>query len=124
MPGIEGNTLTAMPTATLTIERDGADEIWRRYVRVDGARCGAGDRPAGVCRQKSTTDGDLVPVDTDGIVVVEAGAAIALSEGSRPVMPDAQGRAITYVGTVPGGGLALDAASAAGDFIRVWLNRA
>lgn len=124
MSGITGNTLTALPVQTVTIERDGSDEIYRRFVRPDGQRCGAGDQPAGVCRVKSTTDGDLVPVDTDGIVVVEAGAAIALVEGSKKVMPDADGRAIELAGNVPAGGLALDAASAAGKFIRVWLNRA
>ena len=124
MSGITGNTLTAMPTATVTVERSGADEIWRRYVRADGARCVAGDQPAGVSRVKSTTAGDLVAVDTDGIVVMEAGAAIVLINGSRKVMPDATGRPIQLVGNAAPGGLALDAATAAGDFIRVWLNRA
>ena len=122
--GIVGDTATAQPLMTITVERTGTDELFRRYVRADGARCVAGDRPAGVCRVASSAAKDLVPVDTDGIVLVEAGAAIVLAEGVKQVMPDADGRAVTHAGSVPSGGYALDAAAAAGDHIRVHLNRA
>ena len=84
----------------------------------------AGDQPLGVCRVPSTTAGDHVPVDTDGLVVVTAGAAIALAEGTKTVMPDAEGRAVTHAGVVPAGGLALTKAAAAGDLVAVLLNRA
>lgn len=123
MPGIIGDKVTIQPAFTVSVQRSGSDEIFRRFVRADGARCGAGDQPAGVCRVRSTTANDVVTVDTDGIALVEAGAAIALTEGSKAVMPDASGRAIVAVGSVPYAGLALDAAAAAGDVIRVWLNR-
>ena len=124
MTGILVDTVTAQPLQTVTVERAGTEELHRRYLRADGTRCGAGDQPLGVCRVSSTAAGDHVPVDTDGIVVVEAGAAITLTEGAATVMPDAQGRAIPHTGTVPAGGWALTAASAAGDLIAVLLNRA
>ena len=118
------DTLTAQPLQTVTVERAGADELLHRYVRADGTRCAAADQPLGVCRVASTTAKDLVPVDIDGIVVVEAGAAIVLSDGTKKVMPDADGRAITHAGAVSSGGLALTAAAAAGDLVAVLLNRA
>lgn len=117
------DTATSQPLHTLTVEAEGADEKFRRFVRADGNRAGAGDRTLGVCRVKSSTDADLIPVDVLGVVLVEAGAAIALSEGAQPVMPDAQGRAITLVGTVPVSGWALRAAAAAGDIVPVLLGR-
>ena len=122
--GIIVDTVTAQPLQTVTVERAGTDELLHRYVRADGTRCAADDQPLGVCRVASTTAKDLVAVDTDGIVVVTAGAAIALSEGTKKVMPDADGRAITHAGAVPSGGLAVTAAAAAGDLVAVLLNRA
>ena len=124
MAGITGDNVTESAGLTVTVERAGADELFRRYVRGDGNRCAAGDQPIGVCKVKSSTAGELVPVKADGIAIVEAGAAIVLVEGSKKVMPDATGRAIAHAGNVPSGGLALDAASGAGKFIRVFLNRA
>jgi hypothetical protein len=61
--------------------------------------------------------GQQVGVDTHGIVLVEAGAAVVVDAA---VQTDASGRAITLAGGI-GLGRALDAATAAGDFIRVKL---
>ena len=80
MSGIMVDTATAQPLQTVTVERAGTDELLRRYLRADGTRCGTGDPPLGVCRVPSTAAGDHVPVDIDGIVVVEAGAAITLTD--------------------------------------------
>ena len=124
MAGITGDNLTRSAGLTVTVEHDDTNEIFRRYVRADGKRCVAEDHPLGVCEVKSKAKGELVPVQLSGIAIIEAGAAIVLVEGEKKVMPDAQGRAITHAGNVPGGGYALDAASAAGKFIRVLLNRA
>lgn len=96
MAGPVTNTFTDAPLHSITVERDGTDEIWRRFVRADGARCGAGDAPIGVCRIRSTTDGDLVPVDTAGVLLVATGGAFAAGD---PIAPDAQGRAVRAMRT-------------------------
>lgn len=61
--------------------------------------------------------GEQAGLDTHGIIVVEAGAAVA---ADAAVQTDASGRAITLAAGVSLG-RALDAAAAAGDFIRVKL---
>ena len=111
------DTATAQPLFTLTVEAEGATEKFRRFVRADGARCGAGDRSLGVCRVKSSTDGDLIPVDVHGVVLVEAAAPLALAEGDVLVMPDGQGRAVLHAGAVPVAGRVLAASAAAGDIV-------
>ena len=93
MAGIVGDNLTETGGPTVTVEHDDTNEIFLRYVRADGKRCAAADIPIGVCKVKSKAKGEFVPVQTDGIVVVEAGAAIVLSEGAKKVKPDADGRA-------------------------------
>ncbi len=123
MAGVIVNTATTRPLLTVTAERAGAQEIFRRFVRHDGARCGVGDRPLGVCRVRSVAAGELVPVDVLGIVLVEAGAAIALVEGAQAVEADAQGRAIKPArnSSNPVAGYVLAAASAAGETVPVLL---
>ena len=123
MAGIQVDTVTAQSLYTVTVEAADAHEKFRRCVRSDGARCGAGDRAIGICRIASTMAGDLLPVDVHGIAQGEAGAAIALVDGVRPVKPDADGRLVP-VGDLdpdPATGLALAAASAAGDYVPVLL---
>lgn len=61
--------------------------------------------------------GEQAGLDTHGIVLVEAGAAVA---ADAAVQTDASGRAITLAAGV-NLGRALDAAAAAGDLIRVKL---
>lgn len=117
------DTATSQPLYTLTVEAEGTDEKFRRFVTADGDRAVAGDDPLGVCRVKSKTDADLITVDVAGVVLVEAGAAIALANGFKKVMPNANGQAITHAGNVPVAGWALAAAAAAGDIIPVLLGK-
>ena len=123
MGKVIADTATSQPLHALTVEAEGADEKFRRFVRADGTRCVAGDRVLGVSRVKSSTDAELIPVDVAGVVLVEAGAAIALDEGAKTVMPDGDGKAITHAGNVPVAGWALAAATAAGELIPVLLGR-
>ena len=117
MSGVVVNNLTSYPKCTISVERAGSDELFRRFVLATGARATAGKQPFGVCPVKSTTAGDVVPVDYFGPALVEAGAAIALADGMKAIMPDAQGRAVAHAGAVPAAGFALQAASAAGDIV-------
>ena len=124
MGKVIADTATSQPLHTLTVEAEGAAEKFRRFVRADGTRCVANEDALGVCRVKSSTDGELIPVDTEGVVLAEAGAAIALAtEGRTKLQTDAMGRAITRTGTNPIVAWALVAATAAGDIIPVLLRR-
>jgi hypothetical protein len=65
----------------------------------------------------------LLTVVTEGIVIVEAGAAIAAVDGA--IEADASGRAVTATGSgTVVLGRALDTAAAAGDYVRVKLGDA
>jgi len=77
----------------------------------------------GVNSDLTIVSGERVEVMTDGIAFVEAGAAVTISS---LITADASGRGVT---AAPGAGVnnrvigvALDAASAAGDVIRVLLS--
>ncbi len=121
MSGIVADTVTSQPLLTVTAEASGATDKFRRFVLADGTRSVEGKRPLGVCRVKSSTDGDLIPVDVAGIVLVEAGAAIALADGEKKVQSDAQGRAVAAAGANPVAGVVLAAAAAAGDIVPILL---
>ena len=124
MGKVIADTATSQPLYTLTVEAEGADEKFRSFVRADGTRCVADERALGVCRVKSSTDGDLITVDVYGIVLVEAGAAIALeTDGKQMVRTDAKGKAIKHAADKPVLGWALAAAAAKGDIIPVLLGR-
>lgn len=85
-----------------------------RFVGFDGKPAAAGAKALGT--NPVTADvGEQMPVDALGIVLVEAGAAIA--QGAE-VQSDANGRAITLAAG-KSNGWALDAAAAAGDVIRI-----
>ena len=101
-------TLTTALTGTVTANR---------FVTAAGAQAGADANTLGVSRV-SGVSGDKVPVDVLGTAVVEAGAA--LSAGAT-VKADASGRAITWVTSGAKVGLALEAATAAGQMIEVLL---
>ncbi len=122
MGGIIGDPLTRLPVQTVSIVREGTDEILHRFVRADGTRCVANERPIGVGQTSSTTDDEVVPIIRAGIATVEAGAAIELADGEKAVQTDADGRAITHAGANPVAGYAIDAAAAAGDLVRVILS--
>ena len=85
-----------------------------RFADYSGNVASAGERALGV----PTTDfsaGEQASIATHGEILVEAGAAIA---AGAEVESDANGRAVTKT-TGVGFGAARDAASAAGEIIRV-----
>ena len=86
----------------------------RRFAGFDGNPCAAGVKPLGVT-ELDTDAGNMAPVNVMGIVLVEAGAAVA--QGAE-VQADATSRAITKAAGVSAG-TALDAATAAGEIIRI-----
>jgi len=118
-----------------------ADVVKNRFANFSGGYCGAGEKALGVF-ELDTDSGEQAPVIVYGIALVEAGGAIAVGDA---VTSDADGKAVkadsatvtitsatgdgdagTY--NVSGGvlaqavnGYALDAASAAGEVIRVRL---
>ena len=98
---------------TTTVKTTGA---WQpnRLVSFAGKQAENGEAVLGTSVYEADV-GDQAAVDVIGIALVEAGAAIALG---AQVQPDATGRAITLAAGVAFG-RARDAATAAGDIIRV-----
>ena len=86
----------------------------RRFVGFDGNVCAAGVKSLGTLAA-TTAAGEQAPVDSLGVILVEAAGAIALG---AQVQSDADGRAVTLAGGVPNG-WAMDAATAAGEIIRI-----
>lgn len=85
-----------------------------RFVGFDGAQAGLGSLALGVL-EGDTDAGLAAPVNVLGIVLVEAGAAIPAGSA---VQSDASGRAIVLDAGAKNG-VALNAAAAAGDIIRI-----
>lgn len=106
---------------TMTIEHDDTNQVLMRFVSAEGKRCLAGEQQIGVALTASEADGDPLRVQVSGIATVLSGASVVLAQGSRRVMTDGQGRAVPAAGNVPAAGLALDAATAADEPIRVLL---
>ncbi|MGS5089066.1 capsid cement protein [Hydrogenophaga sp. A37] len=100
-------TMSVLAAAALTKQR---------FVTAAGAVPAAGAYCPGVANANYDA-GEQAGLDTHGIIVVEAGAAVTAGDA---VQCDASGRAITLAA---GASLAraLDAATAAGDLIRVKL---
>lgn len=88
-----------------------------RFVTPAGAQAGADANTLGVCRQAAVVN-DKVTVDVLGTAIVEAGAAVTLN---ATVKSDASGRAIDWITSGAKVGIALQAASAAGQMIEVLL---
>lgn len=88
-----------------------------RFVTPARVQAGADGYTLGVARSAGAL-GEVVPIDVLGTAVVEAGAAIA--EGAT-VKSDSTGRAITWATSGAKVGIALDAATAAGQLIEVLL---
>ena len=118
MGGIVGGSLSRLPIQIVSVEHEGTDEVLHRFVRADGTRCVANERPLGVGDASSTKDGEVFPLIRSGVATVMAGAAIALSDGEKAVQTDADGKAIERTGTNPIAGYVIDAASADGDLVR------
>ena len=91
-----------------------ADLTCRRFVGFNGNVCAAGAKALGVV-EADTENGGVAPANVMGVILVEAGAAIA---AGAEVESDASGRAVTKT-TGIGFGVARDAATAAGEIIRV-----
>lgn len=98
----------------------GAAVARRRFVKVNaseqGVQAAAGDRVIGASMVDAKT-GEVLEI-ADGIVMVEAGAALG---AGVPVKPDASGKAIAMVvdDTAPVAGITVTAAAAAGELISV-----
>lgn len=88
-----------------------------RFVTPAGAQAAADANTLGVTRQTGAI-AEKVTVDVLGTAIVEAGAAVA---AGATVKSDASGRAITWVTSGAKVAVALEAASAAGQFIEVLL---
>lgn len=86
----------------------------RRFVGFDGALAAAGAKALGVV-DISTDIGQPAPVQLNGVLLVESGAAIA---AKAEIEVDALGRAITKAAGVSNG-FALDAAAGTGEIIRI-----
>ena len=104
---------TEIPIMTMTVLATAA-LVRSRFVTSSGAVPAAGGKVLGVANADYSL-GEQAGVAVLGALVVEAGAAVALDDD---VQSDASGRAITVAsGSVAG--RALDAATAAGQRIRV-----
>jgi len=106
----------AIPVLTLTAALTGTVAA-NRFVTPAGAQAGADAYTLGVCRTAGVS-GDKAPVDVLGTAVVEAGAAISAGASLKS---DSSGRAITWASSGAKVGIALQAATAAGQFIEVLL---
>ena len=91
-----------------------ADLTRRRFVGFDGNVCANGVKALGVV-DADTATGNVAPANVLGVILVEAGAAIA---AGAEVQSDASGKAITKAAGVSNG-FAWDAATTAGDVIRI-----
>ncbi len=100
--------LTIVATATLVADR---------FITFAGAVPAADANTLGVVRQAAVS-GDKVTVDVVGTAIVEVGAAVT---AGQTLKTDASGRAITWVTSGAKIGLALQSATAAGQFIEVLL---
>lgn len=101
---------------SLTLALTGAVTA-NRFVSPLGALAAADANALGVVRQTGII-GEKVTVDVLGTAVVEAGAAVA---AGATVKADATGRAITWAVSGARLGVALEAASVAGQLIEVLL---
>ncbi|ECG4947670.1 DUF2190 family protein [Salmonella enterica subsp. enterica serovar Llandoff] len=100
----------------LTTTAVAADIILQQHlVGFDGKLCAAGKAALGVAETDADI-GDAVGVNVLGIIAVEAGAAF---EVGAAVQSDAEGRVIAKTGSNAVAGVALDAATQAGDVVRI-----
>lgn len=122
-----------------------ADLVKSRFIGFDGNLCGANAKARGVSAA-DTKNGQMCPINFSGEVLIESGGVVA---ASNPLASDANGKAVAATAfsvLVPAGatavtstaaqpdlteaggylpqalnGYAIDAASGAGEFIRVRL---
>lgn len=105
---------THQPILTTTVVATADLLTPRRFIGFDGAYCKDGAKALGAL-EATVPVGRHAPVNAIGIVLVEAGGAIA--QGAQ-VQSDNLGRAVALT-SGKSNGYALDAASAEGEIIRV-----
>jgi hypothetical protein len=110
------NNKTSIPLGRMTIKA-GQNLPANRFVNAEGNLCASADNVVGVTT-KSCKAGELASICFSGIVSVEVGGVI--NTIGSVVGSDSSGRAIIS-STAPQRMLALDKASASGQFIRVRL---
>jgi hypothetical protein len=91
--------------------------VANRFVTPLGAQAGADANTLGVANTAAAI-GEKFPADVRGTTTVESGAAVAVG---ATLKSDASGRAITWAASGAKVGIALEAATAAGQFIEVLL---
>lgn len=106
----------SIPLLTLTLAAASAVAVCRLITPL-GAQAGADANTIGVARTAAAID-EKFPVDVRGTASVESGAAVA---AGATVKSDASGRAITWAVSGAKVGIALEAATAAGQIIEVLL---
>lgn len=89
--------------------------VQQRFVGADNAPCQAGAAALGVADVDAVA-GDVAPVSVLGILLVEAGAAVARG---LAVQSDVLARAVPRTDAGVSNGIALDEALAEGDVIRI-----
>ncbi|MCU0963541.1 MAG: DUF2190 family protein [Burkholderiaceae bacterium] len=105
-------------TPLLTLSRTLSGTVAaHRFVTIGGAQAGADAVTLGVA-QTAGVSGAVVPVDVIGTTIVESGAAITAGD---TLESDASGRAVTWATSGAKVGKALEAATAAGQFIEILL---
>lgn len=109
-----GMQSTAVLTLSLALTGNVAAH---RLVTPGGAQAGADAVAIGAARHAGSA-GERIPVDVKGTTTVEAGAAIA---AGATLKSDAAGRVIPWATSGAKVGFALEAATAAGQFIEVLL---
>lgn len=87
----------------------------QRFIGFDGNICAAGAKAYGIC-DVETDAGQFAPAAILGILLIEAGGAIP---AQSKITSDANGRATTITSIEEVNGYSLDAATAAGDIIRI-----
>lgn len=101
----------------ITTVKAQVDLLKNKFVDFDGNLPAASAKTFGVV-QADTTAGNQAPVMAEGIAIVISGAVISKKAA---VTTDAEGRAIPFTDTEAINGYALDAATGAGELIRVHL---
>lgn len=109
-------SMQSIPILTLTVNAAGTIAA-HRFTTPAGAQAGADANALGVARSAAVVN-DKIPVDVLGTTTVESGAAIT---AGVTLKSDSTGRGITWVTSGARLAIALEAATAAGQFIEAML---
>jgi hypothetical protein len=111
--------MTEQPVLVQTIEAAAANLSRGRFCTGTGAVPAAGALCLGVVHEAVAAT-EPVPVMTVGVALCETGNTITLTNGQAKVEVDSSGRVVPFT-TGQCVGLALDAATGTGQFVRVLL---